>query len=175
VHPLAKCLRDTSTDDYDLRDLLETDVSVGSFSVSGANCAVGYSGMVTYTPCETSDGVADLTPDSTYVGCFVNSGRGWSKAGSVGLSSSYEACATFCEEYTYMGMHWRNECRCSNEFTWEHLGAPGNDCGEFGELCGHGLNQCGWRFALHNIGAVPEGTILGSGEYSLGGCLGATS
>ena len=56
LHSAALCNRDTSTTRYDLSGLVETDLSVGRFNVSGATCVAGYSGAVTYTPCAIADG-----------------------------------------------------------------------------------------------------------------------
>jgi hypothetical protein len=52
----GSCVRDTSVQGYDLSGLVETDLTIAAFSVSGASCVEGYCGTLTYTACDTADG-----------------------------------------------------------------------------------------------------------------------
>ena len=128
--------------------------------------------------------IADIAPENTYLGCFLDSdahkhlvddnGRNVGQAVSSGpIAVTEEECALVCTEYKYMGLSWTNWCICGNEMV--RL-CPGGAGGNQGRLCSdsdegyhgqHTEDSCNARWCRCDIDSS-ENTVCGDGDETCG-------
>ncbi|KAK1594865.1 WSC domain-containing protein [Colletotrichum navitas] len=82
----------------------------------------------------------------TFLGCRTEPAQGGRALDAKGTASdemTNEACAAFCDGYTYFGTEYGGECYCGNALPETSLEAPASDCSMFctgsdTEYCGNG-------------------------------------
>ncbi|KAL7962473.1 heme peroxidase [Trichoderma compactum] len=81
--------------------------------------------------------------DFVFIGCQTegNGTRALTGAATATGTMSDEACADFCDDFTYFGTEYGSECYCGNTLDPTSLEAPASDCNM---LCsGNELEYCG--------------------------------
>eukprot|EP01045_Picozoa_sp_COSAG04_P013769 COSAG04_NODE_994_length_8876_cov_9.074763_2_plen_2355_part_01 len=58
-----------------------------------------------------------------------------------GYETVKDNCAAFCQGYRYMGLQWRAECWCGNQYGLYGSSSP-DVCGSDGRLCGDNAETC---------------------------------
>ncbi|EFQ28031.1 WSC domain-containing protein [Colletotrichum graminicola] len=80
----------------------------------------------------------------TFLGCRTEPAQGGRALDAKGTASdkmTNEACAAFCDGYTYFGTEYGAECYCGNALPETSLEAPASDCSMF--CTGSDIEYCG--------------------------------